>query len=83
MLKIETDYNTALNDRLTMEKDVLQLKIDRQAKNETNIVSDLQNVITDLNNQISIRTKLITDDQTILTDLGGSVTVSTPTATNL
>lgn len=70
----ETDYTTALNDRLTMEKDVLQLQIDRQAKNETNIAADLQNIITDLNNQISIRTKLITDAQTILADFGGSVT---------
>ncbi|MDR3584993.1 MAG: hypothetical protein P4L59_06660 [Desulfosporosinus sp.] len=71
-ISFEADYSTALNDRLTLEKDTIQLQIDRQAKNETNIVADLNNVINDLNNQISARTQLITDAQKIQVDLGGS-----------
>ena len=75
-----SDYTTALTDRLTMRKDIIQLDIDRHAKNETNISTDLQNIITDLNNQISARNLLITDAQKILVDLGGSAT-STSTTT--
>lgn len=74
------DYTTAITDRLNLQKDTIQLQIDRQAKNETNITADLQNVITDLNNQISARNQLITDAQKILGDLGGSST-STSTST--
>ena len=77
-ISFENDYTTALTDRFNLEKDTIQLQIDRQAKNETNIAADLQNVITDLNNQISVRGKLITDAQTILVDLGGSVTTPVP-----
>lgn len=78
-IKFETDYTTALTDRFSLEKDTIQLQIDRQAKNTINIPTDLQNVITDLNNQIAIRTQLVTDAQTIFTDLGGSVTAPVPT----
>ena len=65
-ISFEGDYTTALTDRFNLEKDNIQLQIDRQAKNETNIAADLQNVITDLNSQISARTQLITDAQKIL-----------------
>ena len=78
-ISFEGDYTTALNDRLTLQKDELQLQINRQAKNETNIAADLQNVINDLNSQISVRGKLITDATTILGDLGGSVAVPVTT----
>ncbi|MDR3540119.1 MAG: hypothetical protein P4L69_04005 [Desulfosporosinus sp.] len=80
-ISFETDNTTAQAYKLNLEKDTIQLRIDRQAKNQTNIAADLQNVITDLNNQISIRTKLITNAQTILSDLGGSLpaTASAPT----
>jgi len=61
-------------------KDELQLQIDRQAKNTTNIAADINNVITDLNSQIAVRTTLITDAQNISVDLGGSVTTP-PTTT--
>ena len=55
-----------------MEKDTIQLQLDRQNKNTTNIPTDLQNVITDLTNQIDVRKQLITDAQKVLVDLGGS-----------
>lgn len=74
------DGTTALTDRLSLQKDEIQLRIDRQAKNKTNITTDLQNIITDLNNQISTRNQLITDTQKILVDLGGSA-ASTSTTT--
>ncbi|MDR3540115.1 MAG: hypothetical protein P4L69_03975 [Desulfosporosinus sp.] len=76
-ISFEGDYTTALSDRFALEKDTIQLQIDRQAKNATGIPTDLQNIITDLNNQISVRGKLITDTQTIFTDLGGSITPPT------
>lgn len=79
-ISFESDYTTALTDRFNLEKDTIQLQIDRQVKNETNIPTDLQNIITDLNNQISARNQLITDAQKILVDLGGSV-ASTSTTT--
>jgi hypothetical protein len=55
-----------------LEKDTIQLQLDRQNKNTTNIPTDLQNVITDLTNQIDVRKQLITDAQKVLVDLGGS-----------
>lgn len=75
------DYSTALTDRLNLEKDKIQLQIDRQAKNKTNLTTDLQTIITDINSQISARNQLITDAQKILVDLGGSAAnTSTTTA---
>jgi len=79
-ISFENDYTAALTDRLNLQKDEIQLQIDRQAKNETNIAADLQNVINDLNSQISARTQLITDAQKISVDLGGSVITPDPTA---
>jgi len=78
-ISFETTYTAARADRLNLQKDEIQLQIDRQAKNSTNITTDLNNVITDLNSQISIRKQLVTDAQTILKDLGGSVIAPTPT----
>ncbi|WP_088189694.1 hypothetical protein [Desulfosporosinus sp. FKA] len=80
LITMVNDHTAALTDRLTLQKDKIQLDIDRQAKNETNITADLQTVITDLNNQISARNQLITDAQKVQVDLGGS-SVSTSTAT--
>jgi hypothetical protein len=73
-ISFETTYTTARADRLNLQKDELQLQIDRQSKNATNIAEDINKVITDLNSQISVRTTLITDAQKISKDLVGSVT---------
>jgi len=77
-ISFETTYTTARADKLNLKKDELQLQIDRQAKNATNIATDINKVITDLNSQIAVRTTLITDAQKISVDLGGSV--ATPPA---
>ncbi|MDR3586378.1 MAG: hypothetical protein P4L59_13820 [Desulfosporosinus sp.] len=77
-IKFVTDYTTALTDRFALEKDTIQLQLDRQNKNATGITTGLQNIITDLNNQITIRTQLVSDVTTVLTDLGGSVTPPVP-----
>ena len=73
-ISFETTYTTARADKLNLQKDEIQLQMDRQAKNATNITTDINNVITDSNSQISVRTTLITDAQKISVDLGGSVT---------
>ena len=81
-ISFETTYTTARADRLNLQRDEIQLQIDRQAKNKTNIAADLNNVITDLNSQISVRTTLITDAQTISKALISSdTTTTTPAAT--
>ena len=84
-ITFENNYIAALTDRFTLQKDTIQLQIDRQAKNETAITTDLQNIITDLNNQISIRTTLVSDAQKVQADLGGSSTTpstAAPTTTS-
>lgn len=76
-ISFEKDYTTALNARFTLEKDNIQLQIDRQAKNATNVTADLNNIITDLNAQIAARTQLVTDAQKVLTDLNTTSSPST------
>ena len=73
-ISFEPDNTTARAYRLTLEKDNIQLQIDRQAKNATNITADMNIVITDLNNLIGARTQLIKDGQQILADLSVSAT---------
>jgi uncharacterized alpha/beta hydrolase family protein len=75
-ISFEGDYTTASAIRFTLEKDTIQLQLDRQNKNTSNIPTDLQNVITDLTNQIDVRKQLITDAQKVLVDLGGSAASS-------
>jgi len=71
-ISFETTYTKARADRLNLQKDEIQLQIDRQAKNATNIAADIKEVITDLKSQISVRTTLIKDATKISVDLGGS-----------
>jgi len=75
------DYTTALTDRLTLEKDALQLQTDIQLTNATNIPTDQNKVVADLTSQIAVRTQLVTDALKILTDLGGSIPTSSGTST--
>lgn len=92
-----TTLSAALNDMIAMQNDIVEVTNatkacltewqqyyrDRQAKDETAIVADLQNLQTDITNKISAMQKVQADLQQVCTDLTSGQAVTAPTASTL